>query len=306
VKLVLAVLSFVSIAAGTSAAVFNTNGPDGDAFVRAAAPTVNYGAAGALAVSGPDATNDMGVTNGVFDSFIRFNTGAMVTNFNAAFGSTNWVITSATLNVTEVAAPAMNAIFNQGTGWFEVRWIADDNWDEGTGTPMGITTTGITYDEEPSLLNSNTDMNLGMFTNAGLAAALSFPLALPAAFVTNMQAGGEVGFFLTAISPEIGFTFNSRNFPTTSAHPFLVVSAAAQPGISGVTLCGTNIVLLATNGVAGGTYAVLTSTNLASPLNQWTPIATNVPSDGGNFTITVTNAARANASSPQFFILQTH
>jgi hypothetical protein len=302
--LVLTILSLVSIAATAGAAVFVTNSPDADAFVSAAAPTVNYGAAGALAVSGPNATNSSGTTNGAYDTFIRFNTGAMVTNFNSIFGPNNWVITSATLNVTEDAAPVRNPVFNQGTGWFEIRWIADDNWVEGTGIPMGTTTAGITYDEEPSLLNSNTDMNLGDFTNTGLNAALSFSLALPAAFVTNMQAGGEVSLFMTAISPEIGFTFNSRDFPTGSAHPFLVVSAVAQPGISAVSLSGTNLILSATNGVAGGTYYLLTSTNLAAPPSQWTSIMTNVLAGNGNFTITITNAANATAPSPQFFILQ--
>jgi hypothetical protein len=45
------------------------------------------------------------------------------------------------------------------------------------------------------------------------------------------------------------------------------------------------------------------STNLTLPLNQWTPVATNVPGGNGNFTITATNAVDPNA--PQcFYILQ--
>jgi len=50
---------------------------------------------------------------------------------------------------------------------------------------------------------------------------------------------------------------------------------------------------------------VLTSTNLALPLSQWMPVATNVLSASGNFTITATNAV--NRSIPQrFYILLTH
>ena len=58
----------------------------------------------------------------------------MVANFNSLFGSNNWVISRARLQTTEIGTPA-NTIFNQGKGAFEIRWIADDNWAEGTGTP---------------------------------------------------------------------------------------------------------------------------------------------------------------------------
>jgi hypothetical protein len=226
----------------------------------------------------------------------------MVTNFNAAFGTNNWVISSATLILTENSSPG-NAIFNSGNGAFEIRWIANDTWTEGTGTPMTPTSNGITYNEEPSYLNANTDMNLGAFTFTGTS-PLSCPLALPAAFVTNLQAGGEVGLFMTAIDPGIGFVFYSRQYGgLPSTHPALVVSAVAQPFISAISLSGTNLVLTATNGVAGGTYYVLTSSNLASPPDQWASITTNVLSAGGNFVIIVTNAVNTNAQ--QFFIIQT-
>jgi hypothetical protein len=45
------------------------------------------------------------------------------------------------------------------------------------------------------------------------------------------------------------------------------------------------------------------STDLALPLSQWTPVATNVLSANGNFSITVTNAVSA-AIPCQFYILQ--
>ena len=39
---------------------------------------------------------------------------------------------------------------------------------------------------------------------------------------------------------------------------------------------------------AGGTYYVLSSTNLATPLNQWTPVLTNVLVANGNLALTLT------------------
>src|SRR5580704_13871667 len=120
-KVLLIILSFISIAGAAGAAVFSTNSLDKDVFVRALAPTSGYGSAGALSVSGTNATMN-NPTNGAYDSFISFNAGAMVSNFNAAFGTNNWVITSATLNVTRNLAPG-NSIFNYGTGAFEIIWI---------------------------------------------------------------------------------------------------------------------------------------------------------------------------------------
>jgi len=67
-------------------------------------------------------------------------------------------------------------------------------------------------------------------------------------------------------------------------------------------LLGANqLVLTASGGVAGGTGYVLESTDVALPLNSWTPIATNVFDSRGNFTVTNQIAP----GTPQrFFILQ--
>jgi hypothetical protein len=302
-KYLFTLLSFVVIA-GSARAAFVTNNPDADAFVRSNAPTLNYGAAGSLSVSGITATNASGVTNGAFDTFIRFNTAAMVTSFNSAFGSNNWVIGSARMVLTEVGAHAQT-IFNRGKGSFEIRWIANTNWIEGTGMPNTPTTDGICYNNEATLLNTSTDASLGIYTNAGVNFTNSFQLGLPSVFVSDLAAGGEVDFFLTAASPKIGFAFNSQNFGTASARPFLIISAVPSPGITSFNLVTTNLVFTGTNGVAGGTYYVLGSTYMASPLSQWLPVVTNVLTANGPFTITATNALNGNSASQQFFILQT-
>jgi hypothetical protein len=296
--------SFVVIfAAAITRATTFTNSASADSFVRSNAPTLNYGGAGALSVSGTGAVNVSGVTNGAFDSFIRFNTFLLASNFNALYGTNNWSVTGAKLRVTEIGAPAQT-LFNRGVGAFEIRWIANDNWIEGTGNPGTPTNNGIAFTNESALLNPTTDKTLGVFTNAGADGVLSFPLALPAAFVSDVQAGGEVGIFLTAIDPGIGFTFDSRSFNTTNARPFLEISALPRPGIVSASLSGTNFILSATNGAAGGIYFAFASTNLLLPLNQWTPVATNVLNAAGNFSIIVTNAAGAVSPSQQFFILQ--
>src|SRR5882724_9037217 len=142
-KFVLAILT-VAFAAAVSHAALYTNTVSTDAFVRSNAPASNYGAAGALSVSGSSATNAVGTVNGIADSFIRFNTAGIVTSLDSLFGAGNWVINGAALRVVEVGVPNNN-IFTRGKGAFEIRWISNDSWTEGTGMPMGPTTDGIAY-----------------------------------------------------------------------------------------------------------------------------------------------------------------
>jgi len=54
----------------------------------------------------------------------------------------------------------------------------------------------------------------------------------------------------------------------------------------------------------GESYAVLTSSDLLVPPSLWLPVATNILSGGGSFTITLTNAVSPVAFQ-QFYILQT-
>jgi hypothetical protein len=76
-----------------------------------------------------------------------------------------------------------------------------------------------------------------------------------------------------------------------------------QPGIVNISLSGTNLVLSGTNGMATGVYHLLASTNLALPLNQWSPVATNALTANGDFTITATNAVKPKSAS-QFYVLK--
>jgi uncharacterized repeat protein (TIGR03803 family) len=83
-----------------------------------------------------------------------------------------------------------------------------------------------------------------------------------------------------------------------------VFSLAIEPAITNLSLAGTNAVLNGINSIAGHTYTVLTSTNLALPLNQWTPVATNLLNSGGDFSITATNAVNS-PDLQQYYILRT-
>jgi hypothetical protein len=75
------------------------------------------------------------------------------------------------------------------------------------------------------------------------------------------------------------------------------------PAIDGFSLSGTNVLLDVTNGYIGGTYYLLTSTNVATPLSLWSPVSTNVLDASGNFSLTVTNGRAANVPR-QFYIFR--
>jgi hypothetical protein len=224
-----------------SAQLTVSNAPIADAFVRANDPTHNYGGAGALEVSGSSSTNIInGGATGVVDSFVRFDVSSLVSSFNSSFGVGNWQVSVATLQLTEVGNPN-NAVFGSGLGGFEIFWIADDSWVEGTGTPASPGTSGIAYTNESSVLAGG-QTSLGTYSNAFASGVRRSSLSLPASFLTDISNGGSVSFFLTAITDRIGFNFNSRSFGTASARPSLELTAVAIPEPSSICLLTLSVV----------------------------------------------------------------
>jgi hypothetical protein len=79
------------------------------------------------------------------------------------------------------------------------------------------------------------------------------------------------------------------------------VASPASPKINNISLSGGNVVLSGTNNAGpGGTYHILTSTNLSLSLSNWNPLTNGSFDHSGNFSST--NAAGANRQ--QFYILQ--
>ena len=66
-------------------------------------------------------------------------------------------------------------------------------------------------------------------------------------------------------------------------------------------LSGTTLALAATNGAAGGSWALLQSTNIALPLNQWQTNATGNFDGSGTLSASLPNTV---TNSQEFFILK--
>ena len=79
--------------------------------------------------------------------------------------------------------------------------------------------------------------------------------------------------------------------------------APPSPDITSLVVSGPKVIINATNGFVGGTYYLLTSTNLSLPLSDWSSIATNVLGSSGSFSLTAPNPSES-GSSRQFYVLR--
>ena len=123
--------------------------------------------------------------------------------------------------------------------------------------------------------------------------------------MTNLPVTGwtNIQLTVTATAGTSALQFGYRNDTAYFGLDDITVSSVQPPGIAGITLSGTNLVLNATAGLSGRTYFVFMGTNLAEPLSEWALVATNVPGADGNFSLTATNAVNPNAPQ-RFYILQ--
>jgi hypothetical protein len=89
---------------------------------------------------------------------------------------------------------------------------------------------------------------------------------------------------------------------TNSAPASASLGPPPHPVIAAPLLQGTNLVLSGTGGLPNTPYHVLTSTNLALPTAQWTPVGTDSFASNGTFKFTNTQ----DPNSPQlYYLLQT-
>jgi PKD repeat protein len=266
-----------------------------------------------------------GATSGVQNPSHTYTTAG---TFAAALIETNssGVPIAGSVATITVSGLILNGGFETGdfTGWTLAGNPSYTFVDNGSVT--GITPYSGSYEAALGATNSLGYLSQTLVTTAGTPYLLSLWLDSPDGLTpneflvswngntlfneTNIPALGwtNLQFLVTATGSSTVLEFGFRDDPTYLCLDDISVSVAAlQPAspanIAGINLSGSNLVINGINGISGVTYYVLTSTNLALPSSQWTPVATNVPNASGNFTITVTNAVNLNV--PQsFYILQ--
>ena len=195
-----------------------------------------------------------------------------------------------------------------------------------TGAPWYLTPYSGSYAAFLGTASSFGYLSQTLPTTAGASYLFSFsvenPYADPAEFIvswngstlldtttvdTNGWTNMEFVVSATGTSTVLQFGFQDTNgflvLDDISFAPANSGPAPANPGISSISLSGANLLLNGTNGQSAGTYYVLATTNPALPLSQWTPVATNILSTSGNFSITVTNTVTPTVAQ-RFYILE--
>jgi BspA type Leucine rich repeat region (6 copies)/PKD domain len=178
------------------------------------------------------------------------------------------------------------------TGW--------SNFSTNTGVPA-VALNGITFTANPT--NGVAPLTVN-FTSPGVDSAGNS--------ISNWNWSFGDGATSTAQNPSHVYaagTFYPALFATNGMGVAVLgsssvsVNVSPAPDIGGVSLCGANLVLNVSNGLAGATYHLIMSADLTLPLSQWAPVATNNLSASGSFTFTLTNAFNTSIRQ-QFYILQ--
>ena len=192
------------------------------------------------------------------------------------------------------------------------------------GVTSTATNVGILTVSSNATLSGNALLKLNNTTNDVLSVggALTYggtltltnisatPLAANKSFKLFNAVGGYSGAFSSIVTqPPLatGLVWNTNNLTVNGI--ITVVTAILvptnSPTITHFSITNGNVVINGTNGQAGGTYYLLTSTNVAKPLNQWLPVSTNVVNTNAaanGFTFIGTNVVAPNVAQ-QFYIL---
>ena len=231
----------VTLSDNARAVSYTINNSTADAFLSGAYPTLNFGAAGTLAIAPASSPK------GEFDSVVMFNTANAINQFNATYGAGNWAISGVTLSLasnfgTQGTQPNNNIFNTINAGNFGIDWLVNNSWVEGTGGGMGSANGAVSFNSIPSLLAPGYDP-LGTYTCTppGNNVYANYSLGLDAGLVSDVEAGGAVSLYFFAADNQVSYLFNSKEF--ASNHPELTLTAVAVPEPATVTmwaaaLCG--------------------------------------------------------------------
>jgi uncharacterized protein YccT (UPF0319 family) len=147
-------------------------------------------------------------------------------------------------------------------------------------------------------------------TTAPTASAITVGQALSASTLTGGSASvpGSFAFTTPTATPGVGTANQSVTFTPTNNTDYntlifnVSVTVLPPPTITSVGISGTSLTINGINGVVG-TYYVLMSTNLATPLSSWTSVESFSLTSSGSFSQIVTNAVNT-GDSAQFYILR--
>ncbi|HEX3628311.1 MAG TPA: autotransporter-associated beta strand repeat-containing protein [Verrucomicrobiae bacterium] len=225
------------------------------------------------AYTGPTVVTAGTLQANVLNSPVTVDSGATLLNANIINGSVT-VNSGGTLggNVGTIGTVTVNGSLSLAAGSTTYLQITPSSNDQIAGL------TGVTY--AGSLIVSN-------ISASPLTSGSKFKLF-------NSAAAGGGNFSTVTIQPVGTGTFN----PATG---ILTITSSGAIRFNPTSASNGNLILTGTGGSAGGTYSLLTATNLLTPLVNWTTNTTGVFGTGGTFS----NGVPIGAKPAQFFMLKT-
>jgi len=202
---------------GASADTFVAFGPSGNLANN------NYGGGNALAIAAG------GLTNGEFQSVIRFDLSGALASFNAQYGPGNWSIQSVSLQLT--SSGHSNPIYNDiVAGQFGVSLMQNNGWLEGTGNASNPANNGITFNSLQNVfINNSTDQALGTFNfPGGSSGANDYSLNLSSGLLTDILNGSNLSVRLFAADSQVSYLFSARTATPASSGPQLIITVVPE------------------------------------------------------------------------------
>jgi autotransporter-associated beta strand protein len=197
--------------------------------------------------------------------------------FDVSGLSSTFTLASTQTLSNSTSTAVLNGSVNAGSGTISLTY--------GSGTPcltVGNGTLTLTAGGVFNVNNTGPALTAGSYLLISKASSGAVSGTVPPVSVSGLAAGATAALQISG------------------GQLYLVVTGGTPPHITSIVLSGTNVILSGTNGATGQQYEVLTSTNLAVPVQFWNSIETNTFTSG-NFSIT--NPINPNARQ-SFYILR--
>lgn len=200
---------------------------------------------GAVGVQGNASTKVGGGSPPAANVTFKFNVGPTVDTLNSTYGAGNWTISNVQLSL-QYTLYANNTRFGGGAGTFDIYWVGNDTWTQGTNDPVYATdqTTLNTWAGSSSDLASINfpwtstpadPTNPSQWQTSQSIPPVSYDLSATAGLVNDVTsatgaADPNVSLYLMATDNTLGmciFTGGSPNLPTLSFDVISVPEPAA-------------------------------------------------------------------------------
>ena len=215
--------------------------------------------------------------------------GALVlTQSGGINGSIAIVVSNATFDISASATPmstsgslsVTNSTFNVGSNLVTSLGSLDIS-NATLVFPLNLSTPNIVAN------NFDTGGTTNVISLASVAGTVSLPADVPLIKYTtadpNLVNGNNVLTKLGVRLPAGAVGYLTNNLANASIDIILTSVPVTKPQIATISVANSILTISGSGGSSSGSYRVLTSTNLATPLNQWAPLTMTNYDSSGNF-----------------------